>query len=111
MVWRENSVSYIIVVTARSIAVHTGGLAEKSILACGDTERRELDKNPTKFLRRVLKLLSRAKKSRKTLFDGKSKGPLLARAVLNNEVCLSQAMFSKNMLENLRENLVRILQS
>ena len=49
MVWRENSVSYIIAVTARSIAVHTGGLAEKSILACGDTERRELDKNPTKF--------------------------------------------------------------
>ena len=103
--------SYIIAVTARSIAVHTGGLAEKSILACGDTERRELDKNPTKFLRRVLKPFSRAKKSRKTLFDGKSKGPLLARAVLNNEVCLNQAMFSKNMLENLRENLVRILQS
>ena len=102
--------SYIIAVTARSVAVHTGGLAD-SILACGDTERRELDKNPTKFLRRVLKPLSRAKKSRKTLFDGKSKGPLSARAVLNNEVCLSQAMFSKNMLENLRENLVRILQS
>ena len=54
--------SYIIAVTARSIAVHTGGLAEKSILACGDTERRELDKNPTKFLRRVLKPFSRAKK-------------------------------------------------
>ena len=54
--------SYIIAVTARSIAVHTAGLAEKSILACGDTERRELDKNPTKFLRRVLKPFSRAKK-------------------------------------------------
>ena len=103
--------SYIIAVSARSIAVHTAGLAEKSILACGDTERRKLDKNPTKFLRLVLKPLSRAKKSRKTLFNGKSKGPLLARAVLNNEACLSEAMFSKNMLENLREIFIRILQS
>ena len=73
--------------------------------------KKRIGQKPTKFLRRLLKPLSRAKKSRKTLFDGKSKGPLLARAVLNNEVCLSEAMFSENMLENLRENLVRILQN
>ena len=65
--------SYIIAVTARSIAVHTGGLAEKSILACGDTERRELDKNPTKFLRRVLKPFSRAKNQGKLYSTGSRK--------------------------------------
>ena len=41
IVARENYVSYIIVVAARSIAVHTGSLAKKSILACDAEKKKE----------------------------------------------------------------------
>ena len=40
---------YIIIVTARSIAVHTGGLAKKSILACDDTNKKRIGQNPNQF--------------------------------------------------------------
>ena len=73
--------------------------------------KKRIGQKPNQVFMTCLKTSFTGKKSRKTLFDGKSKGPLLARAVLNNEVCLSEAMFSNNVLENLRENLVRILQN
>ena len=43
--------SYIIVVAARSIAVYTGSLAKKSILACDakKTKKRELESDQTIF--------------------------------------------------------------
>ena len=51
IVARENSVSYTIVVAARSIAVYTGSLAKKSILACDakKTKKRELESDQTIF--------------------------------------------------------------
>ena len=88
IVARENYVSYIIVVAARSIAVHTGSLAKKSILACdAEKKKRELESDQN------------VQKSEGNLFfDGKSRGLLLTRVAHNNEVCLGEAMFSKNVL-------------
>ena len=114
IVARENSVSYTIVVAARSIAVYTGSLAKKSVLACDakKTKKRELESDQTIFWDMCLQTIFYEQKNKWNLsFDGKSRVLFLARVAHNNEVCLSKAMFSKNVLKNLWGNLVRITQS
>ena len=101
IVARENSVSYTIVVAARSIAVYTGSLAKKSVLACDakKTKKRELESDQTIFWDMCLQTIFYVQKNKWNLsFDGKSRVPFLARVAHNNEVCLSKAMFSKNVL-------------
>ena len=60
---------YIIMVTARSIAVHTGGLAKKSILACGDTNKTRIGQNPKQFLETCLKPFFTGLKIKKNFFS------------------------------------------
>ena len=68
--------------------------------------KKRIGQKPNQIFETCLKtFFTGKKKSRKTLFDGKSKGPLLARAVLNNEVCLSEAMFSKKICSKISEKI------
>ena len=107
IVARENSVSYTIVVAARSIAVHTGSLAKKSILACdAKKKKRELESDQTIFWDMCLQTIFYVQKNKWNLFFyGKSRVPFLAR-VAHNEVCLSKAMFSKHRVSkwNIKKN-------
>ena len=84
---RENSVSYIILLSQRARLLSTGGLAKKSTLACRPTEKKRERENwrTTKLLfKTCIKNHFYVQKSNGKLFlDGKSRGPLLARVALS----------------------------
>ena len=61
--------------------------------------KRDLDLTLINFLRHVSQTFFYEHKNKgKLFFDEKSRGPLLVRVAFNNEVRLSEAMFSKNVL-------------
>ena len=60
--------SYIIVVAARSIAVYTGSLAKKSILACDAKKKRELERDQTIFWDMCLQTIFYVQKNKWNLF-------------------------------------------